>query len=490
MLNMQLLITSSLSLVMTWGAGQVDPETSPHYGASARPLLTSVQSANDGTLASVRRSDDGSRGADKKLLRLTTSEHIRRANIYMTNRAFDEAREHWQALIDYYPQEAKVPEALLGIGRSYLQSRRHAEAVATFNRLVQDYGSTKEGREGLNFSAAALLRMGKPSDAADKYAEYIDRFPHGERIDTAHLNVIDTLREAGRPQEAIAWVARTRQRFSGTPTDTNALFARLRLDIAEGDWEHAVLTVDELSRKRFQRGVLTTPSEVAYLKAYSLERAGKRREAFAAYLAIPDAADSYYGWLAAERLDGLAEGPGRNLVKERSERAQSQIANAAAQYPHLIARRFLKLQKRANSIHASSLRSFVRRVCSVQRRNHPPAREACCRLTIDAARRYAPGAGISNLGENELYRPETSILVGGEYLADLARMFPNMLEAVAASYNGGEDNVARWVKRAKHKDPGVFTAEIGFEETKGYVQKVMTNYRAYRQLYTADLIRR
>ena len=64
-----------------------------------------------------------------------------------------------------------------------------------------------------------------------------------------------------------------------------------------------------------------------------------------------------------------------------------------------------------------------------------------------------------------------------------------MLEPVAASYNGGEDNVARWVKRANAKDPGVFTAEIGFDETKDYVQKVMTNYRAYKQLYTVDLVR-
>ena len=69
-------------------------------------------------------------------------------------------------------------------------------------------------------------------------------------------------------------------------------------------------------------------------------------------------------------------------------------------------------------------------------------------------------------------------------------MFPNMLEAVAASYNGGEDNVARWVARAKEKDPGVFTSEIGFDETKAYVHKVMSNYRAYCQLYTADLVRR
>jgi soluble lytic murein transglycosylase-like protein len=65
-----------------------------------------------------------------------------------------------------------------------------------------------------------------------------------------------------------------------------------------------------------------------------------------------------------------------------------------------------------------------------------------------------------------------------------------VLEPIAASYNGGEDNVARWVERAGHSDPGIFTAEVGFDETKGYVQKVMSNYRVYCRLYTADLSRR
>jgi soluble lytic murein transglycosylase len=94
------------------------------------------------------------------------------------------------------------------------------------------------------------------------------------------------------------------------------------------------------------------------------------------------------------------------------------------------------------------------------------------------------------VSEAQLYQPETSIAVGSEYLEELAQMFPKMMEPVAASYNGGEDNVARWLKRAKHNDGGVFTSEIGFEETKSYVQKVMSNYRVYRQLYTEDLVRR
>jgi soluble lytic murein transglycosylase len=63
-------------------------------------------------------------------------------------------------------------------------------------------------------------------------------------------------------------------------------------------------------------------------------------------------------------------------------------------------------------------------------------------------------------------------------------------EAIAASYNGGEDNAARWLSRSKPKDPGIFTAEIGFAETKAYVGKVMNNYRVYQDLYDEDLNRR
>ncbi|MEP6921306.1 MAG: transglycosylase SLT domain-containing protein [bacterium] len=459
----------------------------PDFGVSFPALF---QSSNDGTLAAVRRSDRGARDAAHKLTRLSPTEHMRRANVYMTNRAFTEAREHWQALINSYPNDPRVPEALLGMGRSYSQARDYSDAYATFDQLARTYSSTKEGREGLNFSAAALLRMGRPADAVARYIEYVDRVPNGERIDTAYLNVIDTYREAGLPEQAIAWVARARQRFLGTPTESNAIFGRLRLDVAEGDWRHAVATADELSRRGFQKGVLTTPAEVAYLRAFSLERMGNRREAFNAYLAIPDSPDSYYGWLASERLAGLSDTHNQNVIKERTARVNSQIDSASELYPAPYRPTLLRAAK-SRGLDPRFILAVIRQESVFRPQAKSPAgARGLLQLTIDAAQKYAAGARINNLSERDLYRPETSITVGAEYIGELARMFPNMLEAVAASYNGGEDNVARWVKRARHKDPGVLTAEIGFDETKTYVQRVMSNYRAYRQLYSADLVRR
>jgi len=415
---------------------------------------------------------------------------MRRAAVYLSVRAFAEARDHWQTLIANYPQDSRVPEALLGIGRSYFLGKVYPDGYRIFNQLVQDYGATKEGREALNFSAASLLRMGRFELSAARYTEYVDRFPNGERIDTAHLNVIDTLREAGKPSEALLWVTKTRQRFAGTAVETNAMFAALRLDIAEDQWREAVNVADQILQRSFPKAVLTSRAEVAYLKAFSLDQAGRKEEALAAYLNVPDGIESYYGWLANQRLAALA-GPSRaEIVRQREEKVNSAIDSVSELYPAPYRQAILGAAK-ARKLDPRFILALIRQESVFKPLAKSPAgARGLLQLTMDAAQKYGPRAGMNTLRESQLYQPDTSITVGAEYLEHLAEMFPGMLEPVAASYNGGEDNVARWLSRARRKDPGVFTAEVGFDETKGYVQKVMSNYRVYRRLYTADLIRR
>src|SRR5437660_9664448 len=143
------------------------------------------QSTTDTALNTVRNSDRAEKNSkNKNGVPLPAAEHLRRATIYMTNRAFPEAREHWQALIDNYPNDANVPAAIFGLARSYFIERRYEEARQTYERVARDYPQTKEGREGLNFSASSLLRMGRGAAAAARYQEYIEKYPNGERIDT------------------------------------------------------------------------------------------------------------------------------------------------------------------------------------------------------------------------------------------------------------------------------------------------------------------
>jgi tetratricopeptide (TPR) repeat protein len=170
------------------------------------------QSTSDASLSAVRASDQMDRAA-KGRAQVTAAEHMRRAAVYMANRAFAPAREHWQAVLDNYPNDASVPAALYGFARSLYQERRYEEARMMYERVARDYPETKEGREGSNFAASSLLRMGKGAEAAARYEQYINKYPNGERLDTAHLNIIDGYREARRSKDAILWIDRTRQKL-------------------------------------------------------------------------------------------------------------------------------------------------------------------------------------------------------------------------------------------------------------------------------------
>lgn len=447
------------------------------------------QSTGDAALSAIRLSDQADRAAKSKDP-LPAAEHLRRAGIYLANRLFADARQHWQSIIENYPNDVAVPAALLGMARSYYVERRYEEARQTYERVARNYPDTKEGREGLNFSASALLRMGRGAEAAARYAEYIEKYPNGERVDTAHLNAIDGYREAGQPQAAIEWIERTRQRFAGTPTERSAVFARLRLDLALGDWTHAATTADELLRSPLPGAVGTTADEVLYLKAQALENGGRSDDAMRTYLLIPDGTGSYYGGLATERLRRSHESSTNAIAQQRASNANSTIASALTDFPAPYRLQILKEANKRNLDPRLILAIMKQESQFKPGARSPSAARGLLQLTIDAANKYGKRVGYQRVTEDMLYRPDISIAIGAEYLAELSRMFTGLPEAIAAAYNGGEDNVARWLARTNRRDPGLFAAEVGFTESKNYVFRVMNNYRAYRQLYDAKLNRR
>ena len=95
--------------------------------------------------------------------------------------------------------------------------------------------------------------------------------------------------------------------------------------------------------------------------------------------------------------------------------------------------------------------------------------------------------GRDSFRQEELYYPPTAILFGSQYLASLFKQFPNQPDAVVASYNGGDDNMKRWLSRAKSNLPDVYVPEIVYSQSKDYVYKVMSNYRMYQLIYDERL---
>lgn len=442
-------------------------------------LLFSVPAfpQSDAALRNVIAKDKVSRSSGGTLQTLTASEHLVRGQTYFDNRLFPESREHFQKILDLFPTDPAMSGALFMTGRSYYWERKYLKAISFLDRVSREFPATKDGREGLSFKGACHVRLGKNTEAAKIYEQYTVMYPTGERIDGAYLNTIDALREAGKYDEANEWVDKARQRFSGQPTETNALQARLRMEIYRGHWDAAVATANAMLLSSKFAGSMTSIDEVKYLKALALEKNGKRSDAAVVYASIPDSVTSYYSGLAAEKYPraGIVKATSQVTPKDFPIVFREEVLGAAK--PRNLDPRFvLAIMKQE-----SSFRPGVK---------SPSAARGLLQLVIDTALKYNKKAGYPTLQPDDLYQPQTNIAIGSEYIADLKKEFGGLYEAIAASYNGGEDNAARWLNRSKPREPGIFAAEIGFAETKNYVFKVMNNYRVYRELYDEGLNRK
>ena len=94
--------------------------------------------------------------------------------------------------------------------------------------------------------------------------------------------------------------------------------------------------------------------------------------------------------------------------------------------------------------------------------------------------RYGPYS-VENLRE-----PEVNVFFGIWYLSRLLARYDGQFPLAIGSYNGGPHNIGRWL-RSKH---GIgleeFVEEIPFDETRGYVKKVVRNYAIYLAIYDPD----
>jgi soluble lytic murein transglycosylase len=105
----------------------------------------------------------------------------------------------------------------------------------------------------------------------------------------------------------------------------------------------------------------------------------------------------------------------------------------------------------------------------------------------ETAQKVAAEERMKDFELDDVYAPEVAVRLAVRYVADLSKLFPENPHAVLAAYNTGEQNVERWISRARSSDVDRLVTEIAIPETKDYVAKVMNSYRAYLLLYTQDL---
>jgi soluble lytic murein transglycosylase-like protein/TolA-binding protein len=588
---------------------------------------------DDFALEAVRQLD----ALDNKTPSLSEVDHLLRASVYQFNRDFAGARFHYQAVIDRFPQSTTVPNAMFQVGRGLYNEAKFDDAVGQLQKaLVKIHGipfppatPSSTERDVIALLASSYVRLKRYDDAVSYYKLLIERFPDNPNPERAYLNIIDAFHEAGGFSEALAWAQQARTKFKNTVGEALALFAQLRVHMAQGSWATVVRDAEELTKLSDLGGTRvpggTNQAEVNFLRAFALEQLGRTEDAVNGYMSIPAGRNEYYGTRATQRLLDLSTNQkSRSFVQMRlnallneaktaSAAGQLEKARAAAQSslrltsdPQVRAEALMSLQASYNALpnyrlpafnkitllkqgpelgpheaiansllllglydealpellatrkssagpdedytiavlslragipnravrfgeqtwktvpsdfvielaprelvtllypapfreslvkHASSRNVDPRFVLSIARQESRFQADAKSVAAARGMMQFIPATAneiaaqvkLNNFNQDDLYNADTAILFGSQYLSNLFQQFPNQPQAVAGSYNGGADNLARWIARSRANEADRYVPEIGFTQTKDYVYKVMANYWTYQRLYDAQL---
>lgn len=112
----------------------------------------------------------------------------------------------------------------------------------------------------------------------------------------------------------------------------------------------------------------------------------------------------------------------------------------------------------------------------------PAAAFGLMQLIVPTARMVARGTGLA-ADEGSLKRAETSVALGTKLLAQLRSSFAANPSLAIAAYNGGAGAVRSWLSQRGHLDFDLWTESIPYEETRGYLKRVLASQTAYAFLY-------
>jgi soluble lytic murein transglycosylase len=101
----------------------------------------------------------------------------------------------------------------------------------------------------------------------------------------------------------------------------------------------------------------------------------------------------------------------------------------------------------------------------------------------ETGRRLASDLGAARFDPDELFVPERNLELGAFYLSRLVDRFDGRLSAAIASYNAGPEAVARWLASGAELEDDEWVEAIPYEQTRGYVKRVLRSLHAYRMLY-------
>jgi len=369
------------------------------------------------------------------------------ARIFLAAGTFDKAATAYGKYLQKRGGKARFfDDASYERAVALLAGGQAAESLPLLNRLITRTKDARFDAQLRELVAVALLTTGKREEAIAAFKAVVSKFP----LTFPALVAAARLRSLG--SELPAWLEPAASGATPTPLELKlpadaALLHRLGLD---SDAAAALIGQERrLSRSNAPR------SGEALCELYGLLEVADRRYAVGQDAATRAGLERAPGPRSRWMWDCVYPRPYADLVT-RAERER------------LLPRGLLWAVMRQESGFRPAVRSPVGAVGLLQ-------------LMPATAERVADELG-EKVEPDGLTRAHTSVRFGSAYLRKLIDTFQGSVPLALAAYNAGPQAVSRWLVGGETLPLDLFVALIPYEETRGYVARVLSNVARYAYL--------
>ena len=387
-------------------------------------------------------------------------------------------------IVNEFPEQSWAEEALNNLASHYIVRNEDDESDATFREMYEKYPTGRYAERAAWKIGWYAYKNGRYADTARVFESASAHFP---RSDYRPSWLYWAARAHGRLNEP----ALADARYTLVATDyLNTYYGRLAVKHLNGAVPQRRLIVDEEPAEP----IVLPPSEPVIRALLGLQLYDQAIDelhfAQKAYGDSP-AIQATLGWIYNQRGDLRA---GINAVR----RAYPQYMAAGGEklptelLKVLFPVNYWALIKRYSELH--HVDPYMMAALCLQESNFtadiksPANAYGVMQLLPSTGRQYAKSLHMTKrFSLSMLTTAETNINMGTAHFADLVRQFGGAHYALA-SYNAGENRIARWIAERPGIDQDEWIDDIPFPETQNYVKRILGQTDDYRKLYGSGAV--
>ncbi len=234
-----------------------------------------------------------------------TSEELyeRGKNLYRSNQ-YEKAMETFAELLEREPRSPYRSDVLFKTGIAAFNTGKRGEAAAILEKVVKAYPSDARTPEALLWIGRSYSKLGDWERGEKTFQKILDSYPWSDWADDALFFMGNIYRETGDMKKALAYYGRLAAEYPGSKFADSAIWWKAWTSYTAGDFKKAEKTLQELIN-RYPKSFLV--KQARYWQGKIAEKQGDLSRALAYYERLREKGPyTYYGYRATERMAALS----------------------------------------------------------------------------------------------------------------------------------------------------------------------------------------